>query len=514
MRKPALLVSLILLVPHVAPALELVWSTDSTNVSASQPTRAVLVLRASPSEASLPGSWQLVWVADSSGVHAAPARSGAACNSDTAVVETFATATRADSAANRLTAQFCSAGSGIARAACLTLDIVAGSRGKLKAVALDPNDSSSVMESNEATFNGGIEGDFPAVVLRAKSVHASLQLQVTAIGSGLDGATSLGLAATDGSWSLPLQISGRTSTSVTGVAPVAALLPGCQASVGAAVGGISEAALAPDGDPSPEDPESCQAQFFETLLTPPPSGHGYTIQPKDFSFTHGFVDAASSRYALHLFYTRQNYWYSPAQADLDNKNLGHVWTTDFNSWYGPAGLNKSDTLEITAWSGKFDELHVWAPTIVQRGPEYWMFYTGVRNEGGKAHQRIGSATSTDLVNWVQNDDVAISTPQIPWAKKDPAGTPYFGAQQLRDPFVMADPSTPGQWIMYFVTVDSLQAPKMAVGAATSTDMVHWTALSTPYGGTEAPTLGGLPMWLSRRTYSRTMASGGCHIQST
>src|SRR5437870_8816145 len=76
--------------------------------------------------------------------------------------------------------------------------------------------------------------------------------------------------------------------------------------------------------------------------------------------------------------------------EFDSKNIGHIYTTDFNSWYGPCdsaclmtpcgGLNRPDTCALKVRSGKFDEFHVWAPTIVQRGPTFWMFYTGVRRE--------------------------------------------------------------------------------------------------------------------------------------
>jgi hypothetical protein len=263
----------------------------------------------------------------------------------------------------------------------------------------------------------------------------------------------------------------------------------CQATVGSARGAVSGATLAADEEPASEDPQSCEARFFEQLLSPPPAGQLYAIQPKDFAFTRGFVDESSNRYALHLFYIRHNYWYDvpPRQDDLNEKNLGHIWTTDFNSWYGPGGLNKPDTLALTVRPGKFDEFHVWSPTIVRPAgsPLFHMFYTGVRNEGGKQHQRIGVATSTDLNTWTPVDTVVLSAPKIPWASKDPVD--YGHSQQLRDPFVMEDPVNPGQWLMYFVAVDSIRAPKMAVGAARSSDLLSWIPLEKPFSSTERPT---------------------------
>jgi len=229
---------------------------------------------------------------------------------------------------------------------------------------------------------------------------------------------------------------------------------------------------------------------MEDLLLPPPPGRHFTIQPRDFALVRGFVDPSTNRYTLHLFYIRHSYYNIPA--DANERNIGHAWTTDFNGWYGPAGLNQPDTVALTARAGKFDELHVWAPTIVQRGSMFYMFYTGVRSDvqGGPQHQRIGVATSADLVTWTPSDDPVLTAPQIPWVKKDPSGAPYLGAQQLRDPFVMEDPTSSGTWLMFFVAEDSINAPKMAVGVARSTDLIAWAPLEKPISSTERPTFQG------------------------
>ena len=432
---------LMLLVPTTSSGLQLRWSTGSTELTFTSATRCTLVVRADSAEGRLPSEWRLLWVADSSSIQFVAVDSVEACLLDEAQVSRIeGPATAADSAENMVTAHYCSDESSTATVAQQVVDLPLGGRGKLKAVALDPNDpdSSRVIASNEATYNGGIDGTYPPVVLHASSVHQSLQLRVTAVGSGLSAASSMSIMAPDSSWSLRLTVTSRSEGSVTGVASVAALLPECQATVGSATGAASAASLAADEEPASETPQSCQAQFFEELLAPPP-GHGYAIQPKDFVFTRGFVDQSSNRFALHLFYIRHSYYNIPG--DANEKNIGHIWTTDFNSWYGPGGLNEPDTVALTVRSGKFDELHVWAPTIVQRGPTFWMYYTGVRNESGRRNQRIGVATSTDLNTWTPADAIVLGSPDILWASKNP--TAYDG-QQLRDPFVMEDPVNSGQ----------------------------------------------------------------------
>jgi hypothetical protein len=475
-----------LLVPQTAFPLQLRWSSGASDLAFSEATRCTLVVQADVAEVRLPREWRLQWVSDSLSIQFVAAGTEACLLDEAQVSRIEGPATAADSAANLFTAYFCSDESETATMAEQVVDLPAGGHGKLKVVALDPTDSSRAIASNEVTYNGGIEGGYPPVVLHASSVHQSLQLEVTVTGSGLGDASSLSIMAPDSSWSLPLTVTARSDASLTGVASVAAILPACQATVGAASGAVSAASLPADEEPAFEGPLSCSAQYFEELVLPPPPGHGYTIQPKDFSFTRGFVDASSNRYALHLFYIRQSYY--NVDPDSNTRNLGHIWTTDFNSWYGPDGLNKADTTAIVARPGKFDELHVWAPTIVEHGPTFWMFYTGVRKENGKQHQRIGRATSTDLITWTQADDVVLTAPDVPWASKNPLA--YGGAQQLRDPFVMRDPLNPGQWLMYFVAVDSLRAPKMAVGVARSSNLINWFAFQDPFSATERPTFQG------------------------
>jgi hypothetical protein len=479
---------MLLFIPRPASAIELRWISGATNLEFTQAARCTLVVASGSSETSLPGEWRLLWLADSAGVQFV-ADSLLACTIDTARVSTIAPpATPADSAANLATAEFCAANGTTAATAYYVLDQPGGSQSRFKVVALDPADSNSVLVSNEVTCNGGAAGLYPPIVLKASSVHQSLELRVTAIGASLQATASMRVMAPDSSWSLPLAIITSSESAVTGVASVAALMPECQTVVGSAIGAMSAAVLPPDEEPEFDPLGGCQTTFHEDYLHPPPSPLGFTIQPKDFAFTKGFVDQTTNRFALHIFYIRKNLWYTPAQNDLDEKRLGHAWTTDLNSWFGPAGPNRPDTLFFEVRTGKFDDLHVWAPSIVQRGPTYYMFYTGVRNEAGKRHQRIGVATSTDLITWSRADTVVLSAPDVPWAKKDPQVT-YAGAQQLRDPFVMEDPASPGQWLMYFVAVDSMTAPRMAVGVARSdgSNLGRWIADPEPLRSTQRPT---------------------------
>lgn len=296
---------LMLLVPGTSFALELRWSSGSTDISYTSATRCTLLVQANSTGSRLPAEWRLLWVADSSAVGFVEMDSTEACLlADAQVFRIDGPVTAADSASNMIVEQLCSLGSSAATVAKQVVDLPASGRGKFKAVALDPSDSSRVLESNEVTYNGGIDEDYPAAVLHASSIHQSLRLQVTVMGSGLRAATSMSIMAPDSSWSLPLTITEQSDGKMTGVASVAALLPACEATVESEAGVLSAARLPADEDPGMMDPQSCSVQYFEDLVEPPPPGHGFTIQPKDFAFARGFIDESSNHYALHLFYTR------------------------------------------------------------------------------------------------------------------------------------------------------------------------------------------------------------------
>src|SRR5262249_49044794 len=150
----------------------------------------------------------------------------------------------------------------------------------------------------------------------------------------------------------------------------------------------------------------------------------------------------------HLFYIRSNQLSKsrcPGATTCLEKNLGHAVSNDLGSW------TVLDTAAISVRAGNFDSQNVWAPTIIRKGVKYFMFYTGVDNNG---IQSIGRATSTDLMQWSQEDQVLTRTNAGSWV--DQNGT------DLRDPYVMEDPNAPGQYLLFF-TARTKEFPGMAVG---------------------------------------------------
>src|SRR5262249_3641373 len=141
----------------------------------------------------------------------------------------------------------------------------------------------------------------------------------------------------------------------------------------------------------------------------------------------------------HLFYIRHNDLYPAWATETD---FGHAISTDLYHW---TQLPPVMAINPTGW----DNLHVWAPHIVQWGGMWWMFCTGVSDSPGQYNdtQAIGVAVSSDLMTWNRiSDRPAWSNQLAPaWAW----WSPLNAGMACRDPFVMPDPNAPGQWLLYY-----------------------------------------------------------------
>ena len=138
---------------------------------------------------------------------------------------------------------------------------------------------------------------------------------------------------------------------------------------------------------------------------------------------------------FHLFYIRNDTTLPLSQTERD---LGHATSLDMFTWVQQPPV-------LTVRDSSWDNRHVWAPHIVEDAGVYYMFYAGVTDIPGtyNEHQRIGVATSTDLVTWTRSDAPILGCSDLPWALCDPL-SPGTG---VRDPFVMRDPTDSARWIM-------------------------------------------------------------------
>lgn len=203
--------------------------------------------------------------------------------------------------------------------------------------------------------------------------------------------------------------------------------------------------------------ESIEASSF-SLFTDPDTH----VVTKDFAFVFNRVlDPNSSppkwRQLFHLVYQRSG---GPQGGET---HFGHAWSQDLSTWKVDTNAFAVDT---TPWNSQ----HVWAPSIVQHGPSWLMFYTGV---DASDDQRIGyvSAASLDTTNtaWSSARTKVWEAANTSWAVPDPSI--YSGITQFRDPYVMEEPGNTGKLLLFYTAHDSIDfkanQPGLVVGIARS-----------------------------------------------
>ena len=199
-----------------------------------------------------------------------------------------------------------------------------------------------------------------------------------------------------------------------------------------------------------------------------PASHGQTyptpmrMLPPDFWQAKEFAFIKEGD-VFHLFWMRHN---PNTPLDSTERDFGHAVSMDLRNW------TQLDPV-LPVRSGSWDDLHVWTPSIVKQGDTFYMFYTGVTSVpfAWNMYQRIGVATSTDLLNWTRYDAPVWSGVQTPWAFADSS---VFEGCQFRDAFVMPDTSVAGGLLMYYVTTPSNARDQLIVGAARGSDAFTWS----------------------------------------
>jgi hypothetical protein len=153
--------------------------------------------------------------------------------------------------------------------------------------------------------------------------------------------------------------------------------------------------------------------------------------------------------------------------------IEHYISRDLRSldYAGPALYNNP---------GGWDSYCLWAPHVIRCGGTYYMFYTGCDGPGDDPGtiQRIGLATSTDLMSWTRypinncpgtSGDGCIYECNECWTSW--GGPPDSFNRQCRDPFVIWDPGNQ-RWVM-FATAKNLDRSGV-VTVAYSGNLTGWT----------------------------------------
>jgi beta-fructofuranosidase len=196
----------------------------------------------------------------------------------------------------------------------------------------------------------------------------------------------------------------------------------------------------------------------------------------------------------HLFYLQA--LRSLGNPDLRHwhTSIGHAVSQDLLHWQVlPDALAPSSVGEPSpADTPAFDNSQTWTGSVIGHAGLWYLFYTGLsRAENGRV-QRVGLATSQDLVHWEKHPNNPLLTADPTWYEQyDPQATSW-AEESWRDPYVFQHPET-GDFHM-FICARVNYGPRDrrgVVGHARSPDLVHWQALppvSAPgdFGQLEVP----------------------------
>lgn len=228
-----------------------------------------------------------------------------------------------------------------------------------------------------------------------------------------------------------------------------------------------------------------RAALLLALLAVPGLAHGAWMVPpppdraKDFS-----IIKRDGWY--HVFYIRHD---MSVPFDSTERDLGHAISQDFYNW---TQLPPVLPVRPDHW----DNARIWAPDIHEIDGVYYMIYTGVTDVPGEYafHQRIGLATSTDLMTWNRLDDPVFACAQIPWSFCD--SLQYTGGE-LRDASVMPDPQGSG-WIMHYTAAPASSPGTYVAGTAYSAgDLAQWSS--------------GPPLWITHSSWSGSAKVESPHV---
>lgn len=174
---------------------------------------------------------------------------------------------------------------------------------------------------------------------------------------------------------------------------------------------------------------------------------------------------AQDKSDIHIFYLQAPRAIGEESLRHWNVSIGHAVSQDLVHWETlPDALIPSN--EFRAW----DNYTTWTGSIIKHAGVWYMFYTGTNREEKGKIQRIGMATSKDLIHWERHLPGALIEPDPQWYET--LNFDLWHEQTWRDPWVFEH----GGKFHAFITARSNIGEKYArgvIGYAVSSDLISW-----------------------------------------
>jgi len=168
----------------------------------------------------------------------------------------------------------------------------------------------------------------------------------------------------------------------------------------------------------------------------------------------------------HLFFLQASRSLPDPELRHTHVSIGHAVSQDLRNWQVlPDAIRPGD-------AGAWDDYTTWTGSIIRHEGLWFMFYTGGRRAERGLVQRIGLATSSDLIRWQKHAASPLLLAEPRWYEQ--LDTDVWPDQAWRDPCVFRHPES-GEF-QALITARVPYGPADARGViahATSTDLLHW-----------------------------------------
>jgi beta-fructofuranosidase len=170
----------------------------------------------------------------------------------------------------------------------------------------------------------------------------------------------------------------------------------------------------------------------------------------------------------HLFFLQASRALGNPDLRHYRASVGHAVSDDLVHW------DRIRDALVHSDAPAFDDLAIWTGSVVHRqGGEWVMFYTGATLTPEGNVQRIGAASSDDLLTWRKHPNNPLLQADPQWYEKLADG--MWPDEAFRDPWVFPDPNGDG-WHM-LITARANHGPaddRGVIGHARSPDLDTWT----------------------------------------
>jgi beta-fructofuranosidase len=192
-------------------------------------------------------------------------------------------------------------------------------------------------------------------------------------------------------------------------------------------------------------------------------GNAVTLRlPDDWIWDFWFAKEGDD---VHVFHLKAPRSLGDPELRHHSATIGHSVSRDLRTWQVlPDALGRGAP-------GDFDDLATWTGSVLDHDGRWYMAYTGVSRANRGLVQRIGLASSDDLVSWSKHGLVSEADPR--WYEK--AG-PGVAEESWRDPWLVWDRDS--DRFHMIITARARHGPRDGrgvIGHAWSRDLLSWEA---------------------------------------